>query len=224
MAKRKKKQFAENKLFDHVIEPSFSEILNKKHELIGKWHQEVFKNDNPIVLELGCGKGEYSVGLGRKYPEKNFLGVDIKGNRIWRGAKTVHEEGLNNVAFLRSKVDFIDRFFAPDEVSEIWLTFSDPQPKKPRKRLTSDKYLDFYKGFLKKDGLIHLKTDNRLLFNYTLEQIQKHKFTLHFRSFDIYHEWDSIPSEMQKQLEIKTYYEQLFMGKGFRINYLCFSM
>ncbi len=224
MGKRKQAQFAENKTFPHVIEPAYQDILDKKHKLYGKWGTQFFDKNQPLVLELGCGKGEYAVGLGRAYPNKNFLGIDIKGNRIWRGAKTVHEEGLKNVGFLRSRVDFVDRFFAPHEVSEIWLTFSDPQPKKPSKRLSSDRYLAYYKEFLKPGGLIHLKTDNRLLFNSTLQQVKKHQATLHFHSYDIYGQWDSIPDETKPLLEIETYYEQLFKSKGFRINYLCFSL
>lgn len=224
MAKRKKQQFAENKLFDHVIEPVYQEILDGDHQMRGKWNKEFFKKPQPLVLELGCGKGEYSVGLGRLFKDRNFLGIDIKGNRLWRGAKIVEAEKLDNVGFLRSKIDFIAKFFAKDEVSEIWLTFSDPQPKRPKRRLTSDKYLDFYKQFLVKGGRINLKTDNRLLFNSTLEQIEKHGFTLHFHSFDIYGEWGKIPEEWKAPLSIKTYYETLFMEKGYRINFLSFSM
>ncbi len=209
---------------DHVVEPSYNEVLDTQHELSGKWNKQFFKNNNPIVLELGCGKGEYTVGLARKYPDKNFIGVDIKGNRIWRGAKTAEKEGLKNVGFLRSKVDFIDKFFAENEVSEIWLTFSDPQPKKPRKRLSSDKYLDFYRAFLKPNAKINLKTDNRLLTNYTLEQVEKHGFELHELSYDIYAEWAKFSPELQKQLEIETYYEQLFKSKGYRINFISFSL
>ena len=152
MAKNKLKRFAAVKDFPHFYEP----VINEPFPLKGKWRQEHFKNDNPIVLELGCGKGEYSVGLAKLYPNKNFVGIDIKGNRIYIGAKECLEKGVNNVMFLRTRIDFINNFFDTNEVDEIWLTFSDPQPKKPRKRLSSKLFIDRYRKFLKEDGKIHM--------------------------------------------------------------------
>ena len=168
MGKDKLKRFEEIKAFSNVLEALAMETYAK----IGKWHQDIFKNNNPIVLELGCGKGEYSVGLARMYPDKNFVGVDIKGNRIYIGAKESLNEGLENVVFLRTRIDFIDNFFDTDEIDEIWLTFSDPQPKKPRKRLSSKPFVNRYKKILKKDGKIHVKTDSDLLFEFTEEELR----------------------------------------------------
>jgi len=168
--KKKLQRFADISSMDWVIEPTMEDIKDGTFPLKGKWHKEVFKNDNPIVLELGCGKGEYAVGLGKKYPDKNFIGVDIKGARIWYGANTVREEKLENIAFLRTRIDFIEAFFDENEIDEIWLTFSDPQRKRPRKRLTSRLFIGRYMKFLKKGGIIHLKTDSDLLFESTLEQ------------------------------------------------------
>ena len=170
MGKDKLKRFYELNTFTNVLQPSLNEI-KPAHKIKGKWNLE-FKNDNPIVLELGCGKGEYTVGLAKLNPDVNFIGVDIKGARIWRGAKTTNDENIENVRFLRTKIDFIDHFFTKDEVSDIWLTFSDPQPKRPRKRLTSPLFIDRYKKILCPNGIIHLKTDSNLLYHYTLDEIK----------------------------------------------------
>lgn len=222
---RKKKliQFEQNKTFNHVVEPKWETVMKDEFEWQGKWN-EFFGNDNPIVIELGCGKGEYTVGLAKQYPNKNFIGIDVKGNRLWSGAKTVEEDGMKNAAFLRSRIDYIEKFFAADEVSEIWLTFSDPHPKRPRRRLTSSKFIGQYRQFLKPDATIHMKTDNRLLFNFTLEQIHTHDYKCGPYSFDVYRELEKFPKDIQKALEIKTYYETLFSNKGFRINYLNFQL
>ena len=158
MAKNKLFRFAEMKKMDHVFEPAMDDIKNDKTGYNGNWRKEVFKNENPIVLELGCGKGEYAVGLAKKYPNKNFIGVDIKGARMYVGAKQCEDEGIENVAFLRTKVDFIDKLFAEDEVDEIWLTFSDPQPNKPNKRLTSKIFVDRYRKILKEGGKVQGST------------------------------------------------------------------
>ena len=185
MGKGKLKRFEEIKSFPNVLEPPVMETYEKK----GKWHQEIFKNDNPIVLELGCGKGEYSVGLAKLYPNKNFVGIDIKGNRIYIGAKQCIEQDISNVMFLRTRIDFITNFFDTNEIDEIWLTFSDPQPKKPRKRLSSKPFIDRYSKFLKKNGKIHVKTDSDLLFEFTEEEIQEHKYNCHELTWDLYGEY-----------------------------------
>lgn len=208
-----------------VFEPTMDDCKSKNYALKGNWRSTYFKNDNPLILELGCGKGEYSVGLGKKYPDKNYLGIDIKGARIWYGAKTVMDEKLPNIAFLRTRIDFIDAFFGPDEVDEIWLTFSDPQPQKPNKRLSSKHFVELYKKFLKPGGLIHLKTDNDLLFESTLEQIQEHGYTLLEKTWDLYGEMpESLDADTREILTIRTYYEQLFSAKGFKIKYCRFTV
>lgn len=207
---------------DHVIEPSMEVILEDKIAMKGKWREDYFKNNAPIVLELGCGKGEYTVGLARKHPEINYIGVDIKGNRIYVGAKEALDEGLQNVFFLRTKVDFISSFFEKDEVNEIWLTFSDPQPKKPNKRLTSKMFIDRYRKILKPGGIIHLKTDSDLLFEFTQEQIQEHNYKVLFSSWDIYADLGQLSESEQEILSFKTHYEQLFAKKGSVIKYCKF--
>jgi len=189
----------------------------------GKWHSDVFKNDNPIVLELGCGRGEYTVGLAANTPGKNFIGVDIKGNRIWTGATQAIEAGLSNVAFLRTRIDFIEHGFAPGEISEIWITFPDPQPQKPRarKRLTNKLFLDRYQKILKPGGLVHLKTDSTSLYEYTLEVIAENNLPLLIATDDLY---NNCPPGREELTRIKTYYEQLFTAKGERIKYCCFQL
>lgn len=221
MGKDKLKRFEEIKTFPNVLEPPVMETYEYK----GRWHQEIFKNDKPIVLELGCGKGEYSVGLAKMYPNKNFVGIDIKGNRIYIGAKECIEEGINNVMFLRTRIDFINNFFDTNEVDEIWLTFSDPQPKKPRKRLSSKLFIDRYRKFLKKNGKIHMKTDSDLLFEFTEEEIEAHKYKCHELTWDLYGKYHEELTEQQKKLfEIRTHYEKLFSSKGSVIKYCCFSL
>ena len=171
MTKRKLERFTEMAHFRNVLQPGFDEVFGRKHPIMGKWHDTFFGNDNPIVIELGCGKGEYTVGLAKKFPEKNFIGIDIKGSRMWRGAKSAIEENLKNTGFLRTRIEFINSFFDKDEVDEIWLTFPDPQPKKSNKRLSSCRFLNMYSNFLKQEGYIHLKTDSELLYSYTLNKI-----------------------------------------------------
>lgn len=225
MGKKKLIRFDDIKTMDHVIEPSMDDIKSGTFPLKGKWRQEVFKNENPIVLELGCGKGEYAVQLGKKFPEKNFLGVDIKGARIWYGANTVREDNMNNVAFLRTRIDFIESFFDENEIDEIWLTFSDPQPRKPRKRLTSRLFIERYLKFLKPGGIVHLKTDSSWLFASTLEQIQLHGYEMLEKSWDLYGEMISdLDQDTQEILSIKTHYEQIFSEKGFDIKYVKFKI
>lgn len=221
MGKGKLKKFEENASFAHVIEPETKEHLAYDHPLKGNWNQQFFKNNHPIVVELGCGKGEYTVALARLYPEMNFIGVDIKGARIWKGAKTSFEEKLTNVAFLRTRIELINSFFAPDEVSEIWITFPDPQKKmrRAKKRLTSTGFLQRYQQFLTNNGRVHLKTDSHFLYEYTLEVISFNQLELLKHSPDLYKEhWtDDI-------LTIQTHYEKLHIDEGENINYLLFKL
>ncbi|MCF8301872.1 MAG: tRNA (guanosine(46)-N7)-methyltransferase TrmB [Bacteroidales bacterium] len=218
MTKRKLERFAENKTFTHFFEPSFHEIL-KGFKLKGRWNQDFFKSDRPIVLELGCGKGEYTVNLARNYPHKNFIGIDIKGARMWRGGKTSKEEGLPNVAFLRTRIELIEYAFAHQEVSEIWITFPDPQPKKPRKRLTSPQFLERYKKILKEENTIHLKTDNTLLYKYTLDVLKELNITPLVHSSNLYH--SGINTDV---ITIQTYYEALWLAEGKNIKYIRFAL
>lgn len=218
----KLEKFAEFESFDNCI-TLFWENLSKGFPLKGIWHKEHFKNQKPIVLELGCGKGEYTIGLAQKHPEKNFIGVDIKGNRIWTGAKQAIENNLSNVAFVRTKIDFIDYCFAENEVDEIWITFPDPQPQKPRarQRLTHKLFLDKYKKFLKKDGIVHLKTDSTSLYEFTLEVIAENKLPVIWHTNDLY---KNCPADRQELINIKTYYEAMFTAKGEDIKYICFKL
>lgn len=221
MGKNKLSRFRELETLDRVFQPPFEEIFNKDYELKGKWSREVFGNDRPLILELGCGKGEYTLGLARLHPEKNFMGLDIKGARIWRGARTAHEEGLLNVAFLRTRIDFANSFFASDEVEEIWITFPDPQEKKRRqkKRLPGAHFLNRYREFLKDEGRIHLKTDNLSLYKDTLALLAYNDLLVEKQSSDVYQEgWND------ERDSIQTFYEKRFIAEGLKINYLCFRL
>ena len=223
MGKDKLKKFSELNTFTNVLQPSLNEI-QPAHKIKGKWNLE-FKNDNPIVLELGCGKGEYTIGLAKRNPDTNFIGVDIKGARIWKGAKTMNDQKIENVRFLRTKIDFIEHFFSKDEVSDIWLTFSDPQPKRPRKRLTSPLFIERYKKFLCPNGTIHLKTDSNLLYNYTLDEIKENNYTIIEKSTNIYSEL--IPratKKLQETLSIQTFYESLWLKENKTIKYIAFMI
>lgn len=224
MGKNKLRRFDEMKSMPFVFEPTMEEIKSGGVDFKGKWHTDVFNNSNPITLELGCGKGEYSVGLAKRYPEKNFIGVDIKGARMWVGAKQVIADELNNVAFLRTKIDFIDALFAPNEVDEVWLTFSDPQPNKPNKRLTAKPFIERYKKILKPGGIIHLKTDSDILFESTEIEIKNNNYTCHHLTWDLYKNIEQLPQNMREILHIKTHYEELFTAKGFNIKYAQFSV
>ena len=232
--KNKLRKFAEMQTFSNVLEPTLSDITNGgdsgvflDHEIKGKWKTDFFGDDKPIVLELGCGKGEYSVGMGRKFPHKNFLGVDIKGARIWRGAKTALEDKLNNIGFLRSRIEFILSFFAKDEVDEIWITFPDPQPGRNRekKRLTSPLFINRYKQFLKPGGIVHLKTDSALMYEYTLEQVKENGYQLELATDDLYGDAiETFDQDTRDILNIKTHYEGIFSAKGFSIKYCKFKI
>lgn len=225
MAKNKLRRFQEMKEMSNCVEPPLDEEARGNFELKGKWCADFFEKEQAIVLELGCGKGEYALGLAQRYPNKNFIGVDIKGARIWVGAKEALEFGLSNVGFLRTKIDFIDCYFAPEEVDEIWLTFSDPQAMKPRKRLTSKDFIDRYRKILKKGGVIHLKTDSDLLFESTLNEIESNGYQLISSTWDLYHELPENLDETTKEiLQIRTHYENLFTAKGSVIKYCKFQL
>ena len=223
MGKGKLQKFAEMETFSNVFQYPYSVIEDKPFTMAGRWHEDYFKNQHPIVLELGCGKGEYTVGLARMFPDVNFIGVDIKGARMWTGAKMALEEGLGNVAFLRTNIEIIDRFFGIDEVSEIWLTFSDPQMKNPRKRLSSTYFLERYRRFLIDSGIIHLKTDSNFLYTYTDLLVKENKLPVLLATTDLYHD-DSIDDETQRILSIQTYYEQMWISRGLNIKYLKFKL
>ena len=225
MGKNKLSRFAENLTFDHVVQPTFTELTQGGFPLKGKWNAGLFKREAPLVRELGCGGGEYTVGLARLNPHRNYLGVDIKGARLWRGARTAKEEGLTNVGFLRTHVDHLLRCFAPQEVDEIWLTFSDPQIGKARKRLTSPLFLARYKEILKPGGVIHLKTDSPLLYEYTLEQIAEHKLPTFEQSANVYSDLvNRVSLAEQAVLNILTFYEQMWLAEGRTIHYVRFGM
>lgn len=225
--KRKLQHFAEMETFSNVIQPRFEEVFRKDHELKGNWASSCFGNDHPIVLELGCGKGEYTVNMGRMFPEKNFIGMDVKGARIWRGAKTALEDGMDNVRFIRSRIEHINSFFDKDEVSEIWITFPDPQPQESRekKRLTSPRFQSHYREFLKKNGPVHLKTDAFPLYEYTLELAQSLGLKCLEATNDLYGiAVEQFDEETRKILDIKTHYEQIFLKEGKQICYLKFLL
>jgi tRNA (guanine-N7-)-methyltransferase len=225
MAKNKLRRFQEMKNWSNCFEPPFDIETLQNFPLKGKWRSDYFKNENPIVLELGCGKGEYSIGLSQHFPNKNFIGVDIKGARIWVGAKEAIEKNISNVAFLRTKIDFIHNFFVENEVDEIWLTFSDPQPVKPNKRLTSKYFIDKYKSLMKTGGLVHLKTDSDVLFESTLNQVKEHKYDLVESTWDLYSKMDQNLDQTTKDIfHIKTHYEKLFTSRGSVIKYCKFKI
>lgn len=223
MGKGKLQKFAEMETFPNVFQYPFSVIEQQPFEMKGSWHQEYFKNNHPIVLELGCGKGEYTVELARLYPDMNFIGVDIKGARMWTGAKMAFEEKLGNVAFLRTNIEIIDRFFDANEVQEIWLTFSDPQMKNPRKRLTSSFFMERYRRFLVNGGIIHLKTDSNFLFTYTSLMVKTNKLPILFCTDDLYHT-EGIDEATQEILSIQTYYESMWIERGLNIKYIKFEL
>lgn len=223
MAKRKLMKFAQVSQFENCFFLSFDQSQKDGLPLKGKWRTDYFKNDNPIVLELGCGKGEYTVGLAKRYPDKNFIGVDIKGNRIWTGAKEAIENKMGNVAFIRTRIDFIEACFEKGEVNEIWITFPDPQPLKTtvRQRLTNMIFLKRYQHILKDGGFVNLKTDNEPFYDYSREVVKENGFTEVDATNDLYAD----TKERDEALtSIKTYYEKLFSEKGFKICYLKFKM
>ena len=228
MATSKLERFAEIKTFSNCIDISIDTATKGEFPLRGNWNKDHFKNQLPIILELGCGKGEYTVGLSQKYPQHNFIGLDIKGNRIWVGAKEALEKKLNNAAFLRGRIDFIEIAFDKQEVSEIWITFPDPQPTKKglRKRLTCPRFLARYKNILKPNGVVHLKTDSTLLYEYTLEVIAEYQYKLLDSTNDLYGNAEQNASNENARSDVKsiqTYYEKRYLKEGIKINYLKFQ-
>ncbi len=221
MSKGKLAKFADMATYPNVFQYPYGSLEHTDFPLQGRWHEDYFGNDNPIVLELGCGKGEYTVGLAKRYPDVNFIGVDIKGARMWTGATQAVNEQLKNVAFLRTNIEIIDRFFAADEVQQIWLTFSDPQMKNPRKRLSSTTFLERYRHFLADRGVIHLKTDSNFLFTYTSYVVQHNQLPLLLKTTDLYAETDSAFAEAAS---IQTYYESMWMARGLNIKYMQFLL
>ena len=251
MGKGKLAKFAEMAENPLVVECPFYLLQQEEFPLKGKWHEDFFKNENPIVLELGCGRGEYTIGLARRFPEKNFIGVDIKGARMWHGAKTALNEGMKNVAFLRTNIECIASFFAKDEVAELWLTFSDPQMKKATKRLTSTYFMERYRHFLIDGGLIHVKTDSNFLATYTKYMVEKNGLPMEQCMFDLYgHNLSSPSQEGGSEIstntntdehgnslsstgemgqgsfltDIRTYYESMWLERGIPIKYLQFHL
>lgn len=219
MAKNKLAKFAEMKELPNVFQPRHEEIFRNTYKLKGKWHAEVFRNHHPIVLEIGCGKGEYTVELAKLYPEKNFIGLDIKGARMWKGAKMAHEEGLSNAAFLRMYAELLESVFAPEEIAEIWITFPDPQMAKARKRLTGTRFLSLYQKILQPDALIHLKTDSPFLYTYTSAVLETNHLPVSVRTEDLYG-----CGYEDKMLGIKTFYEKQWLSRGKKIKYIRFSL
>jgi len=243
VGKNKLARWTELGSFANVIQPETDEISGKDHPVKGSWKDKIFKNNNPLVLELGCGKGEYTTGLAARFPMNNYIGIDIKGARMWRGAKTSHEKKMLNVAFLRTRIEFINSFFANDEVDEIWITYPDPHPggRNSNKRLTSSRYLNVYRQFLKNNGLVHLKTDNTELYNFTKNLVSHNNLELVFSTNDLYsgnNTFDSLSSYFKTRqmdsegksasiddvLSIRTHYENIFLNEGSKINFLSFRL
>jgi tRNA (guanine-N7-)-methyltransferase len=225
VGRNKPGRWAELETMDRVIQPHFKDFYGTDHPIKGNWKKSVFSNDNPIVLELGCGRGEYTVNLATKFHERNFIGVDIKGARLWRGAKTANEQNLLNAGFLRTRIEIIRSFFAPDEVDEIWITFPDPQLKNKRnkKRLSGPIFLNFYRSFLKDNGVIHLKTDNYDLYKDTLALVNYNGLEI-IASTDNLYSGKKITGVDNELLSIKTHYEKQFLEKGMKITYLSFRL
>ncbi|KJD35318.1 tRNA (guanine-N7)-methyltransferase [Tamlana sedimentorum] len=221
-SKNKLKRFRENETFNNVIQPSRDELVNSEFSLKGKWSKTHFKNNNPIVLELGCGKGEYSVALAKKYPNKNFVGIDIKGARFWRGAKTAVEEGINNVAFLRTQIELIEYAFGENEVDEIWITFPDPQIKykRTKHRMTNAEFLKRYKKVLKPDGVVNLKTDSEFMHGYTLGLLHGAGHEVLYANHNVYKQEGS-PEDVTA---IQTFYESQYLQLQKPITYIAFKI
>jgi tRNA (guanine-N7-)-methyltransferase len=221
-SKNKLKRFRENETFENVIQPTREEAMDGSFSLKGKWNTDFFKNNHPLVLELGCGKGEYSVGLAERFPDKNFIGIDVKGARFWRGAKTAIESGLSNVGFLRTQIELIDHLFAEGEVDEIWITFPDPQIKykRTKHRMTNPEFLERYKKILKPDGIMHLKTDSEFMHGYTLGLLQGMGHAILYANHNVYRN-EGAPSEVT---EIQTFYEKQYLEINKAITYIRFKI
>lgn len=220
MGKGKLAKFADMAANPLVVECPFWQLQKEGFALKGNWHKDFFKNDNPIVLELGCGRGEYTIGLAQRFPDVNFIGIDIKGSRMWHGAKIALEEDMKNVGFLRTNIECIDGLFAPGEVSELWLTFSDPQMKKATKRLTSTYFLERYRHFLVDGGLVNVKTDSNFLATYTKYVAEKNALLINKITFDLY----NTPGMDSALTDIRTYYEQMWLDRGITIKYIQFAL
>ena len=235
MGKNKLKKFAEMETFHNVFQCGARECVEESPVVAmrGKWHAEYFKNDNPIVLELGCGRGEYTVGLAERNPNKNYIGIDIKGARMWAGAKQAELAGIKNVAFLRTNIEMISHFFAPDEVAEIWITFPDPQMKKATKRLTSTYFMARYRQLLRPDGLIHLKTDSPFLYTYTQAMVKENQYPILVDTCDLYGNWQLaigdeamrlIGDEASEARALQTHYEHQWLDRGLTIKYIVWQL
>ncbi|MBD0830929.1 tRNA (guanosine(46)-N7)-methyltransferase TrmB [Aestuariibaculum sediminum] len=221
-SKNKLKRFRENETFSNVYQPTRDQLVNEDYDNKGKWNEKVFKNENPLVLELGCGKGEYSVALAKKYPNKNFIGIDIKGARFWRGAKTAIEENIPNVAFLRTQIELIDHAFGKNEVDEIWITFPDPQIKykRTKHRMTNAEFLARYKIILKEDGVVNLKTDSEFMHGYTLGLLHGAGHEVLYANHNVYKQEGS-PEEVTS---IQTFYESQYLEQNKAITYIRFKI
>lgn len=222
MGKNKLRKFDDMSKIDFVFQYPFARLREEGFPMKGRWRREVFGNSNPIVLELGCGKGEYTVGLARKYPGKNFIGIDIKGARMWTGAVDSQKEGLENVAFLRTHIELLGEFFAPDEVDEIWITFPDPQMKKVRKRLTSTRFMELYASVAKPSAIVHLKSDSPFLYEYTRRMAEANGLHLIADTSDLYA--DPNPTLPEALREIRTFYEQQWLDRGLSIKYIAMEL
>jgi tRNA (guanine-N7-)-methyltransferase len=221
VGKNKITRWAELETFGNVIQHTSSDEFGRQHPLKGRWRKEIFRNSNPVILELGCGRGEYTTGLAERYPGNNYIGVDIKGARMWRGAKTATENKLFNASFLRTRIEFIDNYFDEDEVDAIWITFPDPHPGKgnANKRLTCPWFINKYRSFLKHNGIIHLKTDNYELYRYSRRIVESNNLQILVSVTDLHKELEG-----NEILKIKTHYEELFLSRGLKINYLSFLL
>lgn len=220
MGKNKLKKFAEMEQLPNVLQVPFGKLQAEGFNLKGRWHEEFFHNANPIVLELGCGRGEYTLGLAKEYPERNFIGIDIKGARMWAGAKEAHFAGMSNVGFLRTNIELLEHFFAPGEIAEIWITFPDPQMKKTRKRLTATNFLDMYRKILVADGVVNLKTDSPFLYEYTSRSVELNHLPLIKQTADLYANHEG-PDRI---LNIHTHYENQWLSRGMKIKYIAFRL
>ena len=221
-SKNKLKRFKENETFENVFQPTREEVVRSEFPLLGKWNTNFFKNDNPIIVELGCGKGEYSVGLAQRYPNKNFVGIDIKGARFWRGAKTAVESGMHNVAFVRTQIELINFIFAQNEVDEIWITFPDPQIKykRTKHRMTNSEFLQLYKKILKPNGIVNLKTDSEFMHGYTLGLLHGEGHEVLYANHNVYKN-EGAPSEVT---QIQTFYENQYLETDKAITYIRFKI
>lgn len=218
MGKNKLKKFANMEGYPHVFQYPFAILKEKGFEMKGNWNDFFFKNNNPIVLELGCGKGEYTVGLAKLFPDKNFIGIDIKGARMWSGAKQSFEEKMSNVAFLRTNIELISYFFDKGEVSEVWITFPDPQMNKVNRRMTSTRFMKLYGNILNDEGVIHLKTDSNFMYTYTSAMVKENNLPVLEQTEDLYH--SGIVDDI---LKIQTFYEQQWLARGLNIKYVKFK-